>query len=119
MTASDIVTKVLDALRQELGDGLSAIEDFAKAQGEKLANIALTLAEGRIDGDFDEADIFYQRLLDRLERRTALFARQLVQMAALTIEQAWNAVAGAIWDAINGLLAGIGLPLSLPEQPSI
>jgi hypothetical protein len=46
--------------------------------------------------------------------------KAIVMLSALTIEKAWNAVAGVLWGAIRTTLSGAGVPANLlPEQPPI
>jgi len=118
MDASDILDDLLSNLRTELGDGFSAISNFARVQGEMLAKQAARIARSRIDGDLADDDDFYNWLLGGLERDTANMARSIAVLTVLTIEKAWNALVNALWGGIRSILTAAGLPAPLiPETP--
>jgi hypothetical protein len=47
-------------------------------------------------------------------------AKSIVMLSALTIEKAWNAVAGVLWGGIRTILSGAGVPAGLlPQTPPL
>lgn len=120
MDHQQILTDIVAALKGELGDGYSTIKTFVESQGKLLAKQAEEIAKARINGVLKDDDEFYHFLLDGLEKNTKNLARSIVMLSALTIEKAWNAVAGVLWGAIRTALSGAGVPGNLlPQTPPI
>lgn len=118
MDASEIVEQVLAALRGEIGEGFGEIAGFAQRQAEMLAKHAKLIADQRIDGVLRDDDEYYRFWLDGLERDTLDLARNIAMLSILTIEKAWNAVAGVLWGAMRTILTAAGLPGPLlPAAP--
>ena len=118
MDHEQILSDIVTALKGELGEGYSSIKAFAESQGQLLAKQAENIAKSRISGSLKDDDEFYHFLLNGLETNARNMARALVELSALTIEKAWNAVAGVLWGAIRTALTGAGVPGGLlPETP--
>src|SRR5687768_13014939 len=120
MNHQDILGDLAAALKGELGDGYSAIKGFVESQGKLLAKQAEDIAKSRINGTLANDDELFEFLLEGLARNARNMTKTIVQLSALTIEKAWNAVAGVLWGAIRTTLSGAGVPAGLlPEQPPI
>lgn len=120
MGHDQILSDIIAALKGELGAGYSTIKTFAESQGKLLAKQAEHIAKSRIDGSLKDDDDLYHFFLDGLERNAENMTRSIVMLSALTIEKAWNAVAGVLWGGIRSILSGAGVPDNLlPETPPI
>ena len=61
----------------------------------------------------------YDLVSDFAERQGRMLAKQAEHLA-LTIEQAWNAVANALWGGMRTILTGAGVPPNLlPATPPL
>ena len=119
MSHQQILNDIVAALRGELGDGFSTIGSFVQSQGKLLAKQAEDIAISRVSGSLANDDELFQFFLEGLERNAENMAKSIVMLTALTIEKAWNAVAGVLWGAIRSILSGAGVPGNLlPETPS-
>ena len=120
MDHQQILNDIVAALKGELGNGFSTIRSFVENQGKLLAKQAENIATSRIDGPLKDDDDLYEFFLDNLKTNTENMVRAVVELSALTIEKAWNAVAGVLWGAIRTALSGAGVPAGLlPETPPI
>lgn len=120
MDFQQILDDLVGALKGELGDGFGAIEGFVRDQGRRLAKQAETIAKMRADGPLTDDDERFQFFLDSLQTNSENFARSVVMLSILTIEKAWNAVAGVLWGAMRGILSGAGVPDNLlPDTPPL
>jgi len=120
MDHQQILNDIAAALKGELGEGYSTIRGFVESQGKLLAKQAEDIAKSRIDGSLKDDDELYQFFLEGLERNTKNMAKSIVMLSALTIEKAWNAVAGVLWGAMRTMLSGAGVPANLlPQQPPL
>lgn len=118
MDAAAILDDMLGALRGELSDGFSTIAEFAERQGRMLAKQAEHLARERIDGFLADDDELFEFFLEGMQRDAENMVKSIAMLSILTIEKAWNAVAGALWGGLRTILAGAGLPPALlPETP--
>ncbi len=119
MKVQDIVTQIVGTLKGELKDSFGTIKMFAEEQAERLARFALVIAEERAFGTLKKNNTMFKRFTKRLEEQTEAFARHLVMLTVLTLEKAWNAIVGVVWGAINSIIANTGLPIELPDVPSV
>lgn len=120
MDPEQILQDMVAALKGELGDGYSTISSFVQSQGKLLAKQAEGIARSRISGSLATDDELYNFFLESLRHNTENMARSVVMLSALTIEKAWNAVAGVLWGAIRTALSGAGVPGNLlPQTPPI
>jgi hypothetical protein len=118
MNNEQILGDMVSALKGELGDGYSSIRSFVESQGKLLAKQAESIASSRLNGTLKNDDELYHFFLESLEHNAQNMTRSIVMLSALTIEKAWNAVAGVLWGAIRTTLSGAGVPGSLlPAQP--
>lgn len=118
MNHQQILDDIVAALKGELGDGFSAIGSFVQSQGSLLAKQAESIATSRISGSLKNDDALYQFFLENLKTNSENMVKSIVMLSALTIEKAWNAVAGVLWGGMRSILSGAGVPGSLlPEQP--
>ena len=120
MDHQQILNDLIAALKGELGVGYCKIQDFAESQGRLLAKQAEGIAKSRAGGRLAEDNELYAFFLDNLKANSENMAKSLVMLTILTIEQAWNAVAGILWGSIRTILSGAGVPGALlPETPPI
>jgi len=120
MSDQQIFNDIVAALKGELGEGYSTIKSFAESQAKLLAKQADRIAKSRVSGSLKDDDELYEFFLDGLRQNAENMVKAIVMLSALTIERAWNAVAGVLWGAIRTTLSGAGVPDSLlPEQPPI
>jgi hypothetical protein len=117
---SDILSDLVNALRGELGQSYSSVSNIVETQGKLLAKQAAHIAKSRATGSLRDDDELYLFYLESLKDNTLAVAKAVVMVTALTIEKAWNAIAGALWGGIRSILSGAGVPASLlPETPPI
>ncbi len=120
MNAAEILDDMLGVLRGELSDGYDLVSEFAERQGRMLAKQAEHLAKERADGFLTGDDELFAFFVDGMKRDSENMARSIAMLTALTIEQAWNAVANALWGGMRTILAGAGVPTGLlPATPPL
>ena len=120
MNAAEILDDMLGALRGELADGYDLVSDFAERQGRMLAKQAEHLAKERANGFLTGDDELFDFFVDGMKRDGENMARSIAMLTALTIEQAWNAVANALWGGMRTILTGAGVPPNLlPATPPL
>jgi hypothetical protein len=120
MDSQDILGNMVAALQGELGQGYSTISNFVQTQGSLLARQAQNIAESRATGSLKDDDELFEFFLQGLQQNTENAAKSVVMLSALTIEQAWNAIAGALWGGVRSILTGAGVPSNLlPATPPI
>ena len=119
MDHQQILGDIVAALKGELGEGYSTIKSFVESQGKLLAKQAEDIAKSRINGSLANDDELFQFFLEGLETNARNMAKSLVMLSVLTIEKAWNAVAGVLWGGIRTILSGAGVPGNLlPQTPA-
>ena len=120
MDHQQILGDMVAALKGELGEGYSTIRSFVESQGKLLAKQAEDIAKSRVSGSLATDDELFEFFLDGLKQNAENMTKAVVMLSALTIEKAWNAVAGVLWGAIRTALSGAGVPASLlPQTPPI
>lgn len=120
MDPDQILKDIVAALKGELEGGFSTIKSFVESQGKLLAKQASTIAKSRVSGSLKNDDELYEFFLDNLRHNTENMAKSIAMLTALTIEKAWNAVAGVLWGAIRTVLSGAGIPAALlPGTPPL
>lgn len=120
MDVQDVVTESLSSLQQVVGEDWNRVSGFAEKQMKMLATQAAWIAESRVLGSLREDDELFAFFTAQLERMTLNFARALAGLTLLTVEKAWNLVAGMLWKQINFALGAAGLgPLPVPEAPGV
>jgi hypothetical protein len=120
MNHQQILSDMVAVLRGELGNGYSTISGFVENQGKLLAKQAEDIAKSRAGGSLKDDDELFHFFLEGLETNAKNMTRAIVMLSALTIEKAWNAVAGVLWGGIRTILSGAGVPDEfLPETPPI
>jgi hypothetical protein len=120
MDHQQMLDDIIAALKGELGQGYSTIRNFVESQGTLLTQQAEEIARLRVSGSLKDNDALFQFFLDGLRINAENMAKAIVMLSALTIEKAWNAVAGVLWGGIRTILSGAGVPGNfLPEQPPI
>lgn len=118
MGHQDILNDIVGALKGELGEGYSTVSNFVQTQGKLLAKQAEDIAKSRAGGSLANDDELFEFFLENLRKNTENMVKSLVQLSILTIEKAWNAVAGVLWGAIRSILGGAGVPGNLlPQTP--
>ncbi len=118
MNHQQILSDIVAALRGELSGSYSSIAGYVESQARLLAKQAEEIATSRISGSLAGDDELFEFFLEGLRVNAENMARSVVMLSALTIEKAWNAVAGVLWGAIRHALGGAGVPAALlPETP--
>lgn len=109
----ELVTAILGDLNSLLDKDIGEYVTFAKMQTKALAKQAAWIAEATLQGEInDEEREFFLADLKTLSEN---FARVVVGLTIITLEKAWNAIVGRLWDAIN---AALGSLLPVPGPPS-
>ncbi|WP_137864966.1 MULTISPECIES: hypothetical protein [unclassified Sphingomonas] len=120
MDSQDILGNMVAALKGELGQGYSVISSFVQNQCYLLARQAENIATSRATGSLRNDDELFAFFLQGLRKNAEDAAKSVVMLSALTIEQAWNAIAGALWGGVRSILTGAGVPAHLlPETPPL
>ena len=120
MDHQQIFSDMAAALKGELGEGYSTIRNFVESQRKLLAKQAEDIAKSRLNGSLKDDDELFQFFLDGLQTNAENMAKSIVMLSALTIEKAWNAVAGVLWGGIRTILSGAGVPAGLlPQTPPL
>ena len=108
---------IISELKKVLGGAFDKIKGSAEKEAQYFAAQAVWIAKARADGEFDDDQLKWA--LSKLQDQTESYCRVLCALTILTIEQAWNAVVGVIWKAIDGALKGTGLGgILIPAAPS-
>lgn len=114
---TELGRQIIEQLNSLLDRQITLTVGFAEQQARSLAKQAAWIAEATVNGELvaEDRDWF----LDNLKTMSENFVRTIVALTLLTIEQAWNAVVGTIWGAINNALdAAIGMIVPTPAAPS-
>ena len=120
MDHQQILNDMVAALRGEIGSGYSTIRTLVENQGKLLAKQAEKIAKSRATGSLKDDDELYEFFLQGLVQNSENLARSIVMLSALTIEKAWNAIAGILWGAMRTVLSGAGVPGGLlPQTPPL
>lgn len=110
---------LLAALRGSVADNVEESFNFARSQARQVAAFAKTIVEQRTDGILTHDDDLFDHFIRSLELHARDLAFSVVQMALITMEQAWNAIVDTVWGAINQSLGALGLPTAaLPARQS-
>jgi hypothetical protein len=108
--------QIIQALNDSLQGDITVFVAFSERQARGLATQAAWIAEATLTGELTAED--RQWFLDNLEQLAANFARTCAALTLLTIQKAWNAIVGTLWNAINGAVgAATGLVLPVPATP--
>lgn len=113
-----LIAGILAALKAEVSEGWATIEAFSADQARMLANQAKMIAVARRDGSLKDDDHAFNFFTEQMKRLAENFARTVAALSVLTLERAWNAVVGVVWDTVNAFLGAAGLGAA-PEPPSI
>lgn len=104
---TQLVADMKSAATQAIGSDVSTIRGFAERQLQAIAQqaefVATGIATKQISPDLQE---FF---LDGLKDMARNFVKTLNGLVMVTVEKAWNAVVGVIWNAISKA-ANIVLP---------
>ena len=105
---SELMNNVTTAVSGVVQKDVTTISGFSRNQLELLAKQSAWIAEATANNELTEElrDFF----LNNLAEMALNFVKVLKGLALITVEKAWNAVVGVLWDAI-GRAAGIALPL--------
>ena len=118
MDVQDVVTESISSLQQVIGDDCNRVSGFAEKQMKMLATQTAWIAESRVLGSLRDDDELFEFFTAQLERMTLNFVRSLASLTLLTVEKAWNLVAGVLWKHVNLALGAAGLgTLPVPEAP--
>ncbi|MDZ7705471.1 MAG: hypothetical protein U5L04_13430 [Trueperaceae bacterium] len=97
-----LVTDLLAAAQQILGDSFDAVRPYATAEFRKLAETLVLIAELRATGAVDDEQA--RLLLDIQKNASRTVLLTLEGIALLTAERVLNAALGAVTDTINRTL---------------
>lgn len=113
-----LAADIFAALNAAIQGGIKTGRAFIRKQSRGLAVQGAMIAEARLGNNIDDDDVaFFNTQLAALTKN---FARSVVAMALITLQNAWNAIVGVLWGTINAALAGAnfgGLPV--PKVPKI
>jgi hypothetical protein len=106
---AELIASMQQAASAVIGKDVSTLQGFAAQQLNAIAQQAVFVAGGIVDGSItgDTRDYF----LDSLQEMARSFVNTLAGLVAVMVEAAWNAIVGAIWAAIN---KATGLSLVAP-----
>jgi hypothetical protein len=108
--------QILKALNDSLQGDIAVFVAFSERQARGLAKQAAWIAEATLAGELTAED--REWFLGNLEELAANFARTCAALTLLTIQKAWNAIVGTLWNAINGAIsAATGIVLPVPAAP--
>jgi len=104
-----LVTALQTAATNVVKTDVSGLQGFSQQQLNAIAQQSAFVAGGIADGSIadDTRDYFLNSLVEMAKS----FANILAGLAAVVIEQVWNALVGVIWDTINKVT---GLALVVP-----
>lgn len=113
----ELAAAIVAALRGELTDGWTSVSTFAGKQARRLATQAALMTEGRITHQIDDELLdFFE---DQLKEITINFARAMAMRTIITLQRAWNAIVGVVWDTVNGALGAARFgTLPVPAAPT-
>ncbi|MFV3074168.1 hypothetical protein [Niveispirillum fermenti] len=94
-----LVTQITNEATAIVGKDIKLVAGFSEQQLEGLAAQAALLADGIATGRIRPALQDY--FLDSLKQSAANLLRVLVGVVLVTLEKLWNAVVGALWDALS------------------
>jgi hypothetical protein len=101
-----LAAQMESAASAAVGQDVTAIGGFSKDQltaiAQQSADVAAGIADGSITGDTQTF------MLSSLKEMVRSFVNVLVGLAAVTVEETWNAVVGVLWTAI-GKATGLAL----------
>lgn len=112
---STVLGDLNDLVNGDIADYVAFAEKQMRSLGKQAAWIASTaiVPFGHPGGFDDRGELDW--FLDNLERMSANFARTIAGLTILTLEKAWNAIVGALWDAINAVTeTALGFALPVP-----
>ena len=113
----DLIKIIIKNLKDILKERYQEVSTFAKNQLQMTSNQAVWIASERAMGSLKNNDELYDFFVTSLKTSATNFARSMVQMTLLTLEEAWNAIIEATWNFLNGLLTQAGLArLAVPEM---
>lgn len=111
----ELASDILQALRVILAEDVPKLAELGVERSRRLAQMADMIAGQWNAGRLTEEDRDW--FLDDLARLAADFARTIALKTLLTVERAWNAVAGALWSALRAAVGVAGLPI--PAMPLV
>lgn len=120
MNFEQILSAITTALKNEIGEDLTSIQNFIDSQGNLISQQALWIAESRAYGTLKNNDDLFNYFTGALKRDTIGLAQSVAMHSIITIEKAWNAIANVVWGSIRTILTGAGIPANLlPETPPL
>lgn len=92
------------AASEAIGDDVTEIEGFARAQFEEIAEHSAKLAGDRLAGRLTEDE--FDELMAGVPELVKNTVNTLKGLALITLEKAWNAIAETLQSAIKTAVAG-------------
>tara|TARA_R110002072_G_scaffold211424_1_gene368959 strand:+ start:11293 stop:11670 length:378 start_codon:yes stop_codon:yes gene_type:complete len=114
----DLTKTIVGSLTGLVEGDITDYVDFAEKQTKALAKQAAWIASTAVvpfgtEGGFDDREEL-DWFLENLEKMSSNFVKTIIALTIITLEKAWNAIVGAIWSAINGVVQpvlGVALPV--------
>jgi len=120
MDIDQVAAEMLANAKDALADGWDTLDTFRKSQLRKIARQGALISQMRISGELKDDPEMLDWFAEQLEDKVRNFARAVANITVLTLQKAWNAVVGAIWGAINGILTGNGFAaLPIPSLGTV
>lgn len=107
MTAIDpgqLLANILAAVNGAIGKDIQNLGGYAETKLQAIAKQGEMVASAYASGQIDQE--VAQHFLDGIEDMATNFLRTLQGLARIEVEKAWNAMVGAIWDAISQATGG-------------
>lgn len=115
LMAKEIMGKLGDAL----GSGWGQVSDYQLKKMQHIAKQAGLIATSRAAGSLKNDDAGFEYEVESLKEQVKGMAIVIANLAILTIEEAFNAVMGTIWDAMRGFLEARGLGDLISIKPPV
>jgi hypothetical protein len=101
-----IVQDVKDAVGKSIGKDLTAIQGFSQSFLDKIGAHAKGLGKEILDGTYKDIPDVRDHFLEGLAKMVRLFLKALIGLAAVLIQNAWNAMVGVIWKIFDEAAGG-------------
>jgi hypothetical protein len=99
-----LVDDSISAASAAIGDDITKIDGFARSQFAAIAQLAADITADRLAGRLTEQE--FEVLMKRMPNLVKNTINTLRGLTLVTVEKAWNAVAGTVQNAIRTAIAG-------------
>ncbi len=115
----ELFSQILKKLSEILRESQESLTHYSKRQLELLSQKAIWLASSRATGDLKNNDKLFEHFEDNLKESAHNFAKTIALHTIATLQKAWNAIVGTLWDAMDMILGKVGIsPLVRPALES-